>query len=148
MSIPILMVLSIVLLSLPLATPVWGEGSVICRELARTRTLFTPGIDLYNVRCADLTTIRARLFMGGQVGIQHVGTFCVEPLVRRGVGDKEIGKFPERDPSEWAEVAACREAFVEIGCDQQFGCPSEYCVQVECTTAPFLPGYHLPRLDR
>jgi hypothetical protein len=139
--------LGVALLSLSLTAPARGEGTVICRDLKET-DLSAPSIDLYNVRCADLTTIRARLFMGGQEGVQHVGTFCLEPLVRRGKGDKEIGKFPERDPSEWAEVNACREAFVEIGCGLLFDCPQEYCVQVECTTSTFLPGYFLPRIDR
>ena len=120
-----------------------------CADLSSGANLNTPGIDTYRVRCAAATTIRARVFENTfDDNTFHVTNLCVLPEGQRGRGDKEWAPAPTRDPSEFAEAGGCQESIVEIGCDFNDFCDSQYCVQLECVGSPFAPGFPAPKINR
>jgi len=104
--------------------------------------LETPNIDVWRVKCNVATAIRGQVQdVEWNDNTFHVTTLCVDPINRRGLGEKEYAVAPGRNPSQTADVSGCVEALVIVECEHNDACDSDYKATLTCTSAAFAPGF-------
>lgn len=133
---------SLVVLSLGLSfavtAPTATAASFNVNDFTLNNDDLNPDDDVWYVRCAANTTIRANIkddFWNDNTG--HVSVSCVEPAARMGKGMKKVAIAPGQNPSPNATVGACRAALITYDCDENDVCDTSFDSTIACDGQPF-----------